>query len=323
MKPLLQLPENFLTDLGVVDWGYTDELAATSYQRFLEWLPQNADVLPYLHVDKNIEYRRSLSSYWPEARSAIVFLFSYLPTKKALMDANFTQLAGYTLGFEGADYHPVLKQRLLTIAAELKKHVPFEAKISLDTQSILERDLAYRAGLGWIGKNSMLIGRDHGSYFILGSLLFDRQLELSPGTPTPDHCGTCTACVTACPTAAIDATTRTLRVKDCIAAWTIEIRDTKIPAPAGTETGVTQYFGCDICQDICPWNAKPLAAIQPKLSDRAKHWVRFFSQAPEKILSDFSELTNRGFLRFFEGTSYGRPGKSAFVRNIVFWLKRS
>ncbi len=324
MKDLFQIPAEELRRLGIVDWGYTEELVPASFERFRSWLGENRGVLPFLELEKNVSYRSRLDAYFPQAKSALVFLFGYAPAKRALLDAAQTRIAAYALGFDGEDYHAVMKRRLRQILERLQEHhpTPIDYRISHDTEAVLERDLAYRAGLGWFGKNSMLIARQHGSYFMLGSLLLDRRLALPERERVADHCGTCRACVDACPTRAIDPETRTLVLKDCISAWTIEVRDEAAAAPPGTENARGELFGCDICQDVCPWNTKPLADATPQLGPTAQTWASFFHRDLREVVSDILPLTNRAFLRFVEDTALGRPGRKAWLRTLSFWLKR-
>lgn len=323
MKDLFHITSAELEKLGVLAWGYTDQMRPESYERFERWLPSNSEVLPFLASEKNLHYRSSVSAWWPEAKSALVFLFSYASAKKYLSENNSFRLAGYTLGFEGEDYHIVMKARLHNIAELLKEKLEFQFRHTHDAEAVLERDLAYRAGLGWFGKNSMLLSREHGSYFMIGSLVFDRTLSLTKASLSPDHCGTCRACVDACPTQAIDPATRTLIAKDCLSTWTIEARRADTAAPAGAEKGREELFGCDICQDVCPWNQKLLQTTIPLISEKAKEWLRWFERDLGEIAVQVAWVTNRAFLRMMEGTPFGRPGRQAFLRTVNFWWKRS
>lgn len=322
MKDLLHIPAARLRELGVVDWGYTNETKPRSAIRFLDWLEINRGTLPFLASGKAAEYREDLKVWWPEAHSALVFLFNYAPAKKSLLESGDTKVAGYTLAFDGFDYHPVMKARLGIIAQELQKEIPLNWKHTHDTEPVLERDLAHRAGLGWFGKNAMHISRQHGSYHMIGCLVLDRLLELSAGTTVMDHCGTCRACVDACPTDAINPETRTITAAKCISTWTIEDRSADIPAPAGLENARGEVFGCDICQDVCPWNHKALTGVAASLSEGGKRWRDYFRMEPGELAVNFSWMTNRGFLRFFEGTPFGRPGRPSMLRTLAFWMRR-
>jgi epoxyqueuosine reductase len=232
-----------------------------------------------------------------------------------MLENNRHEVASYALGFGGRDYHYVLIDKLQKIAASLDGIKTF---ISLDTQPILERDLAYRAGLGWFGKNSMLINRHEGSYFIIGSLLLDRTLDIPVGHQETDHCGNCTACIDACPTKAIDPSSRTLIADKCISTFTIEIMK-DLPPPAGFEKSRGEFFGCDICQDVCPWNFKPLARTLASLNLQGsliflKEW--FYEWPREKFLEMISKETNRGFRKKLIGTPFDRPGRVGWLKNL-------
>lgn len=322
MKDLLNIPAETLQSLGIVDWGYTTETLPRSFSNFEIWAKEAKEHLPFLVKDKASHYRSDLKAWYPEAQSALVFLFSYAPTKKAMLKDNFYRVAGYSLGFNGEDYHPIVKSRIAEIAKLLKEQNSFEWKFTHDTEPVLERDLAFRAGLGWFGKNSMLISRQHGSYFIIGSLILNRSLPIENATVDTDHCGQCRLCVDACPTDAIEPTTRTIKVKDCISTWSIEDRSGETSAPKGTENGRGEIFGCDICQDVCPWNGKPVDKIEPHLSEASKKWIKFFSRDLKEIVDELSLITNRGYLRLMDNTVFGRPGRPSLLRTLTFWMKR-
>ena len=311
------LSEDFLGDLGVIDFGYTEDLTPHSFDRFEQWIAQGkAEGLPYLQ-DERQGYRKHLKHAFPKVQSAIVFLFDYRPTKKWLLENNNHRIASYALGFGGADYHAVLKKRLLKILEKLKEqHPDLEGYVSLDHTPILERDLAYQAGLGWFGKNSMLISRKEGSYFLLGSLLLDRKLHLPKRPLEADFCGTCNACVDACPTNAIDPETRTLTANQCISMFTIEVMKEETP-PVGFEKSRGEAFGCDICQDVCPWNRRPLENETPALDLKDYPVVGSFLKLPQPALKDFIEgHTGRGLKKLLEGTALARPGKRGWLKNL-------
>ena len=322
MKDLFHIPAARLRELGVVDWGYTTETVPRSAARFNDWLALNKESLPFLAQGRAAEFRQDLKVWWPEAQAALVFLFSYAPAKKALLAENDTRVAGYALGFDGLDYHPVMKARLATIAADLQAQVPFNWKHTHDTEPVLERDLAHRSGLGWFGKNAMHISRQHGSYHLIGGMVLDRALPLDVGTPVPDHCGSCRACVDACPTDAIDPVARTIIARQCISTWTIEERSMDVASPAGLEKARGEVFGCDICQDVCPWNHKALGAVGSSLGEGARRWRDFFRLSHGEIAGRLAWMTNRGYLRFTEGSPFGRPGRPALLRTLAFWMKR-
>lgn len=313
------LGREFLDSLGVLDWGYTEESRPRSFDQYTAWVDRGEHgSLAYLG-DHRKEARRDIKEVYPAFASALVFLFDYRSTKKWLIENEHHEVAGYSLGFGGEDYHLVLGKRLQKILEELQKqHPELEAKLSLDIQPILERDLAQRAGLGWFGKNSMLISRREGSYFIIGSLLLNQRLPVEPRAVDTDHCGTCRACVDACPTNAIDPETRTLKASQCISTYTIEVfRDS--PAPPGMENSRGELFGCDICQDVCPWNRKPLERVLSDLSLQEKFYFLkdwFFTWSKEELKTHLAQQTNRGLKKLFQGTVFERPGREGWLKNF-------
>jgi epoxyqueuosine reductase len=319
MKDLLHLNSDYLSELGIVDWGYTENSLPTSFHHYENWLQNNYHApLSYLS-DERKDKRSDLKNVYPDFQSALVFLFSYRPAKKWMMENNRHEVAAYTLGFEGEDYHYALKTKLKLISEKLSEKYPEMQKfISLDTQPILERDLAHRAGLGWFGKNSMLINKREGSYFIIGSLLLSRPLPLVANLLDVDHCGQCVACIESCPTHAIDPVTRTLIADRCISTFTIEVFKEVAP-PQGMEKSRGEIFGCDICQDVCPWNNKPLlkTIASLKLKEQfsfLKVWL--FDISKEKLLEIISKETNRSFKRRLSGTPFDRPGKIGWLKNL-------
>jgi epoxyqueuosine reductase len=326
MKPLLTLSSEFLTSMGVLDWGYTEESVPKTYSHYDEWIKKGLHgPLGYL-ADERKKTRLDLRHVYPPFKSALVFLFSYQETKKWMLETQRHEVAAYSLGFEGEDYHHVLKRRLEAIFAELLRDYPLLEKFySLDAQPVMERDLAYRAGLGWFGKNSMLINKKEGSYFIIGSILLNQSFEMLPEVLDVDHCGQCNACVEACPTQAIDGESRTLIANKCLSTFTIEIFKDADP-PEGIEKSRGEIFGCDICQDVCPWNKKPLQRVMAKLNLQSqfqflKEW--FYERSKSDLLSFFQEQSNRGLKRKLLGTPFDRPGKVGWIKNLKALLSIS
>ena len=210
----------------------------------------------------------------------------------------------------GGDYHPVLWNGLERLAARLAERAgePFEWKIAVDTAPLLERAYARRAGLGWIGKNTCLIREGAGSWFFLGELLV--SLELEPDSPPPDRCGTCTRCIEACPTRAIVPTGKpepawTVDSRRCISYLTIELRG---PVPEEMRVGMGRHvFGCDICQDVCPWNQEAPVTGEPAFE------ARNFAPPIEKLAS----LSEEEFREMFGGTPVERSRHAGFRRNVA------
>ncbi len=230
------------------------------------------------------------------------------PYSTSLSDHDLAWISRYAWG---EDYHDVLRRGLDRLAEKLRRHVsaPFEWKICVDTAPLLERAYARRAGLGWIGKNTCLINQRMGSWFFLGELLV--SLPLEPGAPPPDRCGTCTRCIDACPTAAIVPTSAArgpewaIDSRLCIAYFTIELRG---PIPPEARGGMGNHiFGCDICQDVCPWNARAPITAEPAFSPQ--HF------APD--LDKLAQISEPEFRDVFRSSPVSRARYSGFLRNVA------
>jgi epoxyqueuosine reductase len=237
-----------------------DEQNRHSYQR---WLDQG------FHGE--MEYmkryqRRDLRAVLPSVRSVVSLGMVYhtsQPLSTECDDSTRGWIARYAWG---DDYHDVMKKKMEQLLAEVRAAVsePFDARIYVDTGPILERAVAWAAGLGWIAKNTCLINEQIGSWFFLGEIL--TSLELTPDFPAPDRCGTCTACLDACPTGAITGP-YVLDATRCISYYTIEVKGA-IPEPLRPQLG-RHVFGCDICQDVCPWNRRAPVTALPQFLPRA------------------------------------------------------
>jgi epoxyqueuosine reductase len=332
------LSPELLNQYHVCDFGYTNLGEAKSLEYYQNWIinahNDSQHIPDWLKSQEAQQKRQSLQAWWPEAQSAVVFLFDYAKVVKYLREKKFTQVAAYTLAYEGADYHIVLQEALCQLGEKLKAHFGeshdrFAYKISLDTQPILERDLAYRAGLGWFGKNSMLIHREWGSYFLIGSLILNKDLSALKMYETSDqreltfetdHCGHCRACIEACPTKALDEASRTLKWNLCLSSWSIENRKGEIAPPLGLEKSRDEIFGCDICQDVCPWNKKRLTSVLECLPINTQ-WLNFFNQSLENLFSFISKNSRRSLDKFFQGTPFIRPSKQGWLNTLEVRLR--
>jgi epoxyqueuosine reductase len=212
----------------------------------------------------------------------------------------------------GEDYHLLLRAKLELLAGKMLKKNVMQFRICVDTAPLLERSIARDAGLGWIGKNTCLINQRIGSWFFLGELL--TTLELGPDAPPPDRCGTCTRCIDACPTAAIVPSPDgrfELDARLCISYFTIELRST-IPEQHRAEIG-SHIFGCDICQDVCPWNRR-----SPDTNE-ASFAPREFAPPLEKMAA----LSETDFRELFGATPVGRAKYAGFLRNVAVAMGNS
>ena len=207
----------------------------------------------------------------------------------------------------GEDYHEVLRRDLQRLVAQLPSG--HEYKICVDTAPLLERSYAYRAGLGWIGKNTCLINEPLGSWFFLGEIV--TTLELATDSPPPDRCGTCTRCIEACPTSAIRAEGYELDARLCISYFTIELRGS---VPEAQRKGIGQHvFGCDICQDVCPWNRRAPVTGEDAFAPR--------HLAPP--LGKLANITEEEFRVMFRDSPVSRARYAGFLRNVAIAMGNS
>lgn len=276
-----------ITSLGPVATADAfEDWLARGYHGEMQYLPRGAGK------------RRDSRLAYEGATTAIVVAMSYGGAEPPGPVARYAR---------GDDYHDVMTERLTALHRWLETELgrPIRGKPYVDTGPILERDLARRAGLGWFGKNTMLINKDRGSFFFLAALL--TNLELTPDPPhEASHCGTCTACLGACPTDAFPAP-GVLDARRCVSYLTIELRG---PIPVGLREGVgDRLFGCDDCQDVCPWNRRAGPGTFP--TDPA-----LATLDPVELLS----LTEAEFRRRFRHTALMRAKRSGLLRNAAVVL---
>lgn len=317
--------KELLKELGILDFGYTEISKASSFNQFKKWIDQGHQAnLKYLENDKMTQ-REDIKNYFPEFQSAFVFLFDYRAEKKMLekhyqtKESNNFKIGSYTLIDQGSDYHFSIREKLEKLSAVLKEYSPeIQFRFSLDTQPILERDLAYRAGLGWFGKNSMLIHQKYGSFFLIGAILCDQKFKASIKIIDSDHCGTCLACVDACPTAAINPIDRSVETQKCVPYFTIEVfKDIEIPPQGYAE--MQEVFGCDICQDVCPWNKKSLGQLNDENKPTKTDLFNFFLEQDKMEMEEsLKKMSKKEYKRKFKNTSFERVGRDGFLKNLKY-----
>lgn len=204
------------------------------------------------YLARHLELKADPTRLLPEAASVILVTKSYVPPRSPHGVFPTLRLAAYA---RGRDYHEEFGDELRALAAHLKTLFPDAGfRAGTDSLPVLERDFARQAGLGWIGKNTCLIDRGRGSFFFLGAILSTLPVRTEVA-PVPDFCGTCTRCLEACPTGALESP-RNLNATKCISYWTIEAKAD--PPPELSARFGDWFFGCDLCQSVCPWNQKPL-----------------------------------------------------------------
>ncbi len=328
MKSVLN--DDFLGTFGIVDFGYTEDSLPLSFDFYADWVKEKKHgPLKYLS-DHRKDLRKDIKLFFPEFKSALVFLFDYSAEKKKLdefyrsHESNGLKIGSFAFGFNGEDYHKDIRKKLGNIAEALSKTGPdLKIQYSLDIHPVLERDLAYRSGLGWFGKNSMLIHKKEGSFFIIGSLLLNKTMALEKKKVETDHCGNCSLCIDLCPTDAIDMKSRTIKSDFCISTWTIEMFKEAKQIEGHPEKSSGEIFGCDICQDVCPWNKKKLSKVAERpLDNEQSELLRetFLKRPPEEIYSFLNSLSNSKFKKIFKNTPLGRTGREGMMKNIKIFL---
>ena len=258
-------------------------------------------------MEERAHHRVSPLALWSDAKSAIALGMSYAPASDPLALAERPELARISVYAQGGDYHKTVKKALKALARFIVEAVPSELKVFVDTAPVMEKPLAQAAGIGWQGKHTNLVSREHGSWLFLGVIL--TSLELAPDAPADhgQHCGTCTRCLDACPTGAFLGPHR-IDARRCISYLTIE-HDGPIPEEFRSAMG-NRIYGCDDCLAVCPWNRFAHAAA----SNRA-FLPRAELSAPR--LADLIELDERSFREMFAGSPIKRIGVGRIIRNCL------
>lgn len=255
------------------------------------------------YLERNREKRYNSTRLVGNAQSVISVLFSYFPPEELPSKSHY-KISKYAYG---KDYHYILKQKLALLLEKIENLTgKREARIFTDSAPVLDRAVARRAGLGFTGKNTLLINREEGSFFFIGHIILNLELTANRET-VENYCGSCTKCIDACPTAALSPFE--LDARKCISYLTIEYRGEKIPDKFQGKWK-EWIFGCDICQDVCPWNRK----AKP-------HNEAAF--APSELLlkmqkTDWENLDKTMFKKLFKGTAVERTGFKGIRRNIDF-----
>jgi epoxyqueuosine reductase len=263
------------------------------------WLNQNRHgQMAYManHFDIRLDPRKLVDG----AKTVVSLLMNYYPENE--LEGNL-KIAKYAYG---KDYHKVIKKKLVFLINDLKNEIgDFNARAFVDSAPIMERSWAVKSGLGWMGKNTLLLGKHRGSFHFLAEIVTDLEFEYD--VPVTDHCGTCTACIDACPTDAITEPYQ-LDASKCISYFTIELKDNLPEEFKGKFQN--WVFGCDICQDVCPWNSK----------SKSHSIIDFLPNEDLKNVSknDFQEITLETFDKVFTGSAVKRTKYEGFVRNILF-----
>ena len=288
------------SDLGFELCGISESKLLSSHEiRLRDWIAkgQHADME---YMARNLDKRLDPSLLVDGARSVITVAINYYQEKSTLNDSPDFSIYAY-----GEDYHKIVKDKLYTLMEEIKKHrSDVVGRVFVDSAPVLERAWAVESGLGWIGKNSMLINRKSGSFIFLGTIITNLDLEYDK-PESDDYCGSCSLCIDSCPTRAITEY-RSINSERCLSYLTIEKR-------GGFEEGDpiklhNTVFGCDICQDVCPWNRK--------LRETQEEGFTISPEIAEKSTEDWKRITEDEFNFIFRNSPVLRTGYSGFIRNL-------
>ena len=296
-----EIVKNIAQNLGFDFCGISKAQRLEEEEKHLEkWLTQGYHgTMRWMenHFDKRVDPTKLV----PGAKSVVSLLFNYYPQEN--LDASQVKISKYAYG---SDYHYVIKDKLKTFMHQLTDQIgQVEGRVFVDSAPVLDRAWAAQSGLGWIGKNSLLITKQKGSFYFIAELIVD--LDLMADAPVSDHCGTCTACIDACPTDAI-VSDKVIDSTKCISYLTIELKESIPSSFKGQMEGWA--FGCDICQDVCPWNrfAHPHQTAQFKKSEALQ----------DLHLNDWQEMTEAVFKDIFKKSAVKRAGYLKLKENIEF-----
>ena len=262
-----------------------------------------------LWMEERLHHRESPQGLWPEVRSVIMLGTNYGPTLDPLRHAEHPDVGVISVYAQGSDYHDLIKRRLKQLARWFVEHTgksgaQADVKVFVDTAPVMEKPLARAAGLGWQGKHTNLVSREHGNWLFLGAIY--TTAELAPDSPHADRCGRCSACQDACPTAAFPAPYQ-LDARRCISYLTIENKG-MIPHEFRKAIG-NRIYGCDDCLAVCPWNKFAQASHELAFAPRAE------LTAP--ALADLLQLDDASFRQVFAGSPIKRVGRNRFIRNAL------
>ena len=256
------------------------------------------------------DQRADPATLWPEVRSVVTLGMNYGPETNPLATLALRDRAAIATYAQRRDYHEVVKGKLKELGGYLSAKGACRVKVFVDTAPVMEKPLAEAAGIGWQGKHTVLVSREHGNWLFLGAIY--TSADLAPDAPAVDRCGTCRRCLDICPTDAFPAPYR-LDARRCISYLTIE-HEGPIPLEFREAIG-NRVFGCDDCLAVCPWNRFATTASETRLMAQAE-----FAAPP---LRDLARLDDAGFRSFFAGTPVKRTGRDRFLRNVLVAIGNS
>ncbi len=290
--------------LGFAAFGVAKaDAAPLAGARLAAWLADGCHG-DMLWMADSADRRSAPTALWPEVKSVVMLGMPYTPPLDPLRHQSAPEVGVVSVYALGSDYHDLIKRRLKALARWLVAAHPSELKVFVDTAPVMEKPLAEAAGLGWQGKHTNLVSRDHGSWLFLGAIY--TTLDLPPTDIPQPNCGSCNACQTACPTDAFPGPYR-LDARRCISYLTIEHKG---PIPVEFRKAIgNRIYGCDDCLAVCPWNKFAATAADMAFAPRAE------LTAP--LLGDLLDLDDPAFREMFRGSPVKRIGRDRFIRNVA------
>lgn len=306
MQSLSDNIKKFAKQLGFHKVGITAAKQPQKSNFLRAWL-RNGYHGKMIWLERNKELRMDIQQIFPEAKSVICVAHNYYTSLQPSSDNEYARISRYALG---DDYHKIMKGKLKQLLDITKKYDPeIKGRICVDSAPVLEKLWAEQAGLGWQGKNTNIITRDFGSWVFLGELIVNIELEYD--APGKDYCGNCQACLDACPTNAL-LYPYVLDARRCLSYITIEFWDEPIPDYLAQKMD-NWVFGCDICQEVCPWNRFQ------KDTDEERYLPARSNSFPS--LNNLVSMQEHEYKQDFKGSAILRPGWRNFIRNIRTVLK--
>ncbi|GAB6051688.1 tRNA epoxyqueuosine(34) reductase QueG [Magnetospira thiophila] len=297
-------------DLGFNACGFTRASSRTEDRESLRAYLDQGRHEDMTWMAETFDRRADPHVLWPEAKTVIALGMNYGPGQDPLALAEHPDRGRISVYAQGKDYHDIIKKRLKALARWMTVTFGGEVKVFVDTAPVMEKPLARQAGLGWTGKHTNLVSREFGSWLFLGEIF--TSLDLPIDRFMPDHCGSCDACRSACPTDALH-TPYQMDTGRCLSYLTIETKN-PIPAELRSQMG-NRIYGCDDCLSVCPWNKFAAPTSEAGFQPRAE------MSAPR--LADLARLDDAGFRDVFAGSPVKRVGRDRFVHNVLIALGNS
>ena len=293
--------KNKSIELGFISCGISKSgFLENEIGRFESWLKDNYHG-QMSYMERNFDKRMDTTKLVAGSKSIISLLFNYYPSKEINNDSFKISKYAY-----GKDYHFIIKDKLKSLLSSMRNEIgEIDGRVFVDSAPIMEKAWAKKSGLGWVGKNTNLISKKTGSFFFIAEIIVDLELEYD--VEVTDHCGSCTACLDACPTDALYEPYK-IDASKCISYFTIELKD---QFPNDLKKDFNDWiFGCDICQDVCPWNKFSIPNKEPLLNP--KNEINQYSK------KDWLELTDEVFKVVFKETPLERTKFKGLKRNIQY-----